>query len=246
MAFSLIASAMEYVAMMLFVIVGCGSAMAVAGTAAWVLQVSLTFGLAITALAYSVGHYSGGHINCAVTFGLLLTGQCELTQAAGNLLAQILGSLTGAGVLCAVFPEGKDLTGSIGANGVSNGFSQFNALAGEIAMTFLLVFVVLQTACNPKSADNRAQACIAIGFAVFLAHTVLIPVDGCSINPTRSLGPAVIAKIRHGSDVDTFKDMWVFWVGPFLGSALAVGAYKLSNLVSQRESGRQPELKIEV
>eukprot|EP00747_Dinoflagellata_sp_TGD_P028287 gnl/TRDRNA2_/TRDRNA2_133163_c0_seq2.p2 gnl/TRDRNA2_/TRDRNA2_133163_c0~~gnl/TRDRNA2_/TRDRNA2_133163_c0_seq2.p2 ORF type:complete len:102 (+),score=24.54 gnl/TRDRNA2_/TRDRNA2_133163_c0_seq2:322-627(+) len=93
-------------------------------------------------------------------------------------------------------------------------------------MTFLLVFVVLETAVNPASASNRAQACVAIGFAVFLAHSVLIPVDGCSINPTRSFGPAVMARMRYGEKASkSISDMWVFWVGPLLGAALGAGVY---------------------
>merc|ERR1740123_1303637 len=77
-------------------------------------------------------------------------------------------------------------------------------------MTFLLMFTVLQT-------GNRAPGCIAIGLAVFLAHSVLLPVDGCSINPTRSFGPALVASCRKNSS-DLFQDMWVFWLGPLAGA----------------------------
>merc|ERR1719482_1677703 len=85
----------EFVAMTLFVFIGCGSAMSVAKLegSAWVLQVSLTFGVAITVLAYTIGHYSGGHINCAVTLGLVITGNCSVLQGIGNLVAQLLGSV---------------------------------------------------------------------------------------------------------------------------------------------------------
>merc|ERR1719387_2209225 len=167
--------------------------MGCAGTPGWILQVSLAFGLAITVLAYTIGHYSGGHINCAVTFGLVLTGHCCPVQGVANLLAQILGSICGAAILCLIFPEDADLTGALGSNGVGEKYEKWDALFAEIFGTFLLMFVVLQTACNQKSEANRAQACLAIGFAVFLAHTVLIPIDGCSINPTRSIGPPMIA-----------------------------------------------------
>jgi len=134
-----------------------------------------------------------------------------------------------------------------------------NALFAEVIGTFVLVTVVLQTACNPKSSGNRAQACIAIGLAVFAAHTVLIPIDGCSINPTRSFGPALLAftrqtEMKPGAQVlapvavvsptegnitipaplvvhtkedgpAPWNDMWIFWVGPLLGAALAAGVY---------------------
>lgn len=230
MAFSLAACLAEFLAMTLFVIMGCGSAMSVIGTPGGILQVALTFGLAITALAYSIGHYSGGHINCAVTLGLVITGQCGILQGLGNLGAQLLGSLAGAAILCAMFPSAADRTGSLGSNAVSATYGKGNAVVAEAVMTFVLMWVVLQTACNPKSSGNRAQACIAIGFAVFLAHSVLITVDGCSINPTRSLGPAVVAKIRYGADVTVFEDMWVFWVGPLLGAAAAGLLYRFTEM----------------
>jgi len=216
----------EYVAMTLFVTIGCGCAMGIAKEpgSAWVLQVSLTFGLAITSLAYSVGAYSGGQINCAVTFGLVLIGHITVGQGILNFVAQMLGSLTGAYLLCAIFPKEQDRTQGLGSNAIGDGFSKGNAFIGEAMMTFVLMFVVLETAVNPNSEANRALACVAIGFAVFLAHTVLIPIDGCSINPTRSFGPAFVAQGRYAK-AGAFKDMGVFWAAPLMGSALAVGAY---------------------
>lgn len=210
----------EYVAMTLFVMIGCGSAMAVAKTEGWVLQVALSFGFAITALAYAIGHYSGGQINCAVTLGLVLTGNCGVIQGLLNFVAQMLGSISGACILRGMFPEAADKTCGLGTNGVSEGWTQLNALIGEFFMTFLLMFVVLETATNPAAKANSALACVAIGFAVFLAHSVLIPIDGCSINPTRSFGPAVVAKLTY-KEATPFGDMWVFWVGPLLGATAA-------------------------
>jgi len=217
----------EYVAMTLFVVLGCGSAMAVAKEPGWVLQVALTFGLAITSLAYAVGHYSGGQINCAVTFGLVLAGQVSVVQGLLNFAAQMLGSITGAFILTGMFPEEQDKTGGIGSNKVSEGWTKANAFLGELMMTFLLMFVILETATNPRSKANREMAAMAIGFAVFLAHSVLIPIDGCSINPTRSFGPALVRKLCYKKDVGSFDDMWVFWAGPLLGSAGAVAVSTL-------------------
>merc|ERR1711990_240941 len=106
-----------------------------------------------------------------------------------------------------------------------------NALCGEIFGTFLWCFVVYETAVSAKSEQNRALACLAIGFAVFLAHLILLPIDGCSINPTRSFGPAIIGYIRSTMD-DTcseaacqqgLEDLWIMWLGPLLGAALAAG-----------------------
>jgi len=211
----------EFVAMTLFVILGCGSAMVSCKDPGWVLQVALTFGLAITALAYAIGHYSGAQINCAVTFGLVLAGKVTVAQGLWNFVGQMLGSVAGALILTAMIPQEKDKTGGLGSNGVSEGMSKINALVGEIFMTFLLMFVVLETAISAESKANRVMAALAIGFAVFLAHSVMIPIDGCSINPTRSFGPAFVRRFCY-KNAGSFEEMWVFWAGPLLGAAGAV------------------------
>lgn len=212
------AIAAEFIAMTLFVVVGCGSAMSVKNEDGWILQVALSFGLAITALAYAIGHYSGGHINPAVTLGLVIAGNCSIMQGLWNVAAQLVGSVFGALILTQIFPEGTDQTGGLGTNAVAEGFSKFNAFSAELVATFLLVFVVLETATNPESKANRAEAALAIGFAVFLAHSVLIKIDGCSINPARSFGPALVRKLCYKSG-GSFEDMWVFVAAPLFGAA---------------------------
>ncbi|KAH8046351.1 water channel [Aureococcus anophagefferens] len=102
----------------------------------------------------------------------------------------------------------SDLTGGLGSNGVGSGFSNSQALLGEIVMTFLLMYVVLETAVS-KTNNKGDFAPIAIGFAVYLGHVVLIPIDGCSINPTRSFGPAVVATVQDRGSKH-FEDFWVF------------------------------------
>lgn len=222
----------EYVAMTLFVVIGCGSAMANKKEDGWVLQVALTFGFAIAALAYAIGHYSGGQMNCAVTLGLVLAGQVSPIQGLLNFAAQMLGSTTGALILTGIFSEAQDKTGGLGCNKVADGVGKSNAFLGEFVMTFLLMFVILETAVNPSSKATREMAALAIGFAVFLAHSVLINIDGCSINPTRSFGPALVRKLCCLANLRTFpvekdggsfEDMWVFWAGPLLGASAAVG-----------------------
>jgi len=216
----------EYVCMTLFVVIGCGSAMAIATEegSAWVLQVALAFGFAITVLAYSVGRYSGGQINCAVTLALWVYGSLGWMQALFNFIAQMLGSLTGATLLCIMFPSNKDRTSNLGSNGVSDGHSFLGALLGEFLMTFLLVIVVFESGKVAGPASGIAVICI--GLAVFLAHCVLIPIDGCSINPTRSFGPAVIASLRY-SKATVLRDMWIFWLGPCCGALAAAGVFRL-------------------
>eukprot|EP00441_Pelagodinium_beii_P027860 CAMPEP_0197653082 /NCGR_PEP_ID=MMETSP1338-20131121/34839_1 /TAXON_ID=43686 ORGANISM="Pelagodinium beii, Strain RCC1491" /NCGR_SAMPLE_ID=MMETSP1338 /ASSEMBLY_ACC=CAM_ASM_000754 /LENGTH=268 /DNA_ID=CAMNT_0043228085 /DNA_START=83 /DNA_END=889 /DNA_ORIENTATION=+ len=217
----------EFVGMTLFVIIGCGTACGNgASDAASRLMVALAFGMGILVLAYSIGHHSGGQINCAVTFSLVCGGQVPWYQGLTNLMAQLLGSMLGAGFLAGVFPCDVDLTGaSLGTNAVARpGFNTGNALLGEILGTFILCFVVWETAVSKQGSKSTGKnACIAIGFAVFLAHVILLPIDGCSINPTRSFGPAVVAAMRNctaWSD-SGLQDLWIFWVGPLIGGGLA-------------------------
>lgn len=229
----------EFVAMTLFVFIGCGSAMTLhpkeakdATLPAKIFHVSLVFGFAITALAYSIGHYSGGQINCAVSFGLVVSGHLSITQALVNTTAQLLGSICGSLLtLIMVSPE-VDKTGGLGTNAVNTSeYSLGQALLGEIVGTFLLVFVVHETAISPETSSNRALACLAIGIAVFLAHSVLIPIDGCSINPARSFGPMIVRAVRRSKqgDFTYVTHHWIFWLGPMLGAFFAGYSYKVLN-----------------
>ena len=229
---------------------GTGCATGVAGTPGWVQQVSLTFGLTITVLAYTIGGRSGGHINGAVTLGLFAAKQIKAPngsseykdaapQAIANIVAQLLGSTIGSAVLSTIVDQKADLTGGLGTNGVSDNYTQGEAFFGEVIMTFVLMYVVLETACNPKNAGNIVLAPVAIGFAVYLGHVVLIPIDGCSINPTRSFGPAVVASAQGRTESSRWKDWWVWTFGPCLGALIAVAYYKLVEKVAEFDSTEQ-------
>lgn len=219
------AVAAELVAMIFFVIIGCGTACANgAGDGETRLVVALAFGMGILVLAYTVGHHSGGQINCAVTFSLVLGGQVPWYQGIANVLAQLVGSVLGALFLCIMFPCSADMTQTLGTNIIDKDrFGVGPALAGEIFGTLLLCYVVWETAVSPKSTVGQ-NACIAIGFAVFLAHVLLLPIDGCSINPTRSFGPAIVGSIRDCNTEASKKgleDLLIMFVGPLIGAALA-------------------------
>jgi len=116
------------------------------------------------------------------------------------------------------------MTQTLGTNIVNRVvYGQGYALVGEIFGTFLLCYVVWETAVSSKSTTGQ-NACIAIGFAVFLAHLLLLPIDGCSINPTRSFGPAVVSQFRNCNKEASDKgieDLWVMWLGPLVGAGLA-------------------------
>mmetsp|Transcript_25930 Transcript_25930/g.50740 ORF Transcript_25930/g.50740 Transcript_25930/m.50740 type:complete len:288 (-) Transcript_25930:314-1177(-) len=225
----------EFLGMMFFVIVGCGTAVSTSNTtdfnaSSWILTVAFAFGIGITTLAYTIGHFTGAHINCAVTFGLVLAGACPIIDALVIFAGQIIGSIVGAAVLAGIFNKSNDGTGALGSNQVSPNFGQGSAFLAEAFMTAMLMFVVNETAIRKRldyMPHNKLtgvgfNAPIAIGFAVFLAHLVLIPVDGCSINPTRSFGPLVIASARGLPDGSNhWEDFWIFVVAPLTGAGVA-------------------------
>jgi glycerol uptake facilitator-like aquaporin len=161
----------------------------------------------------------------------------------------MLGSLVGAALLLLATNgdsgdtlTGRDFTGGLGSNGVNARYSLGNCFVGECIMTFLLVYVVFETAVNKKAvAENNAP--IAIGLAVFLAHMSLIPQTGCSINPTRSFGPAVVAYANGNENV--FDDHWLFWVAPLFGAALAV-AVRGRHIVQQVNKKKDDEYTVEM
>ncbi|PNX55874.1 aquaporin PIP11 [Trifolium pratense] len=162
---------------------------------------------------------AGGHINPAVTFGLFLARKLSLTRAVFYIVMQTLGAIAGAGVVKGF--EGKTLYGKLngGANFVAPGYTKGDGLGAEIVGTFVLVYTVFSATDAKRSARDSHVPILAplpIGFAVFLVHLATIPITGTGINPARSLGAAIIFNKDLGWD-----DHWIFWVGPFIGAALA-------------------------
>ena len=195
------------------------------------VNTAFAFGMAIMVLAYSIGHISGCHLNPAVTLSLFLSGNCNFIQGVANICAQVVGSILAASFLYGMIPNAS--ASSLGSNSVSPGFSSGEALLGEIVMTGFLCFVVHM--CVAKESNNTGiapMAPLAIGFAVFLGHTVLLPVDGCSINPARSLGPAIISGRWSG--------LWIFIVGPFVGSFFGILFWTLVSFAWDKENAVTP------
>jgi len=227
----------QFLGTAIFVALGCGAGAAGANA----LTVSLVWGLGFTALAHSLNHYSttGGYqFNCATTVGLIVAGKVDRVQGVVNIVAQIVGAIVGAATLSIVYPKAK---GQLSINSVQGGYQWHNALFGEIFATFFLVFVTLQTGFNIRS-KAKGHACLAIGFAIFISNAMLNAVDGCSINPARSFGPAFVNGLSSGWDfIGPFQgDMWVFWLGPILGAAVAGGVYKV---MEEHLPGRAHEVK---
>ncbi|KAG6437350.1 hypothetical protein SASPL_102264 [Salvia splendens] len=183
-----------------------------------ILGIAWAFGGMIFVLVYCTAGISGGHINPAVTFGLLLARKVSLVRAVLYIVAQCLGAICGCGLVKA-FQKSYYVQYGGGANQLSDGYSTGTGVAAEIIGTFVLVYTVF-SATDPKrnARDSHVPvlAPLPIGFAVFMVHLATIPVTGTGINPARSFGAAVI----YGKD-EAWDDQWIFWVGPFVGAAIA-------------------------
>jgi len=181
--------------------------------------IAWAFGGMIFALVYCTAGISGGHINPAVTFGLLLARKLSLTRAVFYIVMQCLGAICGAGVVKGFQGAGQFERLGGGANVVNHGYTKGSGLGAEIVGTFVLVYTVFSATDAKRSARDSHVPILApltIGFAVFLVHLATIPITGTGINPARSLGAAIVFNKDQPWD-----DHWVFWVGPFIGAALA-------------------------
>ncbi|PVH31949.1 hypothetical protein PAHAL_9G270900 [Panicum hallii] len=190
-----------------------------------VLGIAWSFGGMIFVLVYCTAGVSGGHVNPAVTFGLLLARKVSLVRAVLYVVAQCLGAICGAGLVRAFHGSANYMRYGGGANELSAGYSKGAGLAAEIVGTFMLVYTVF-SATDPKRKVRDTHvpvlAPLPIGFAVFMVHLATIPVTGTGINPARSLGPAVLYNQRKA-----WEDHWIFWVGPLIGAAAAMVYHQL-------------------
>ena len=210
------------------VVLGCGTAMLVGCDAAaggGYILTALAFGLSIVAMAYCVGNISGCHINPAVSLGVLLAGRMEKKDFWGYVAAQCIGAFVGAALLALIFKLGnvKDMTGGFGTNGLGgvNG-SAFAGLLVEIVLTFIFVLCILGVT-SPK-AKHGSFGGLVIGLTLVGVHILGIGLTGTSVNPARSIGPALIA--AFAGNTAPLACRWVFIVGPLAGAALAAVTYK--------------------
>ncbi|KNC86644.1 hypothetical protein SARC_01224 [Sphaeroforma arctica JP610] len=175
-----------------------------------VLAVALAFGLSIAVLVSSISHISGGHINPAVTFALMVTGRINLVKGAIYIACQLAGAVIGVYMVDALWPDNITDAMAFGTNGLSGNLTKTQGVFLEFFGTAILTFTVFGTVVDPKgSYFIHHNAPLTIGFSVFLAHVMLIPMTGCGINPARSFAPAVLS--------GNWDDQWVYWVGPMLG-----------------------------
>jgi len=226
--------AAEFIGTFWLVLGGCGSAVLAAAfpnVGIGLLGVSFAFGLTVLTMAYAVGHISGCHLNPAVSVGLAVGGRFRTSDLFPYVVAQVLGAIVAAGVLCFIASgkAGFDVSSGLAANGYGEhspgGYSLAAGLVSEVVMTFMFLIIIL------GATDERAPkglAPIAIGLGLTLIHLISIPVTNTSVNPARSTGPAVIV---GGWAI---AQLWLFWVAPIFGAVLAGVVYRW--LASARNS----------
>jgi aquaporin Z len=192
---------------------GCTTPAGVVGTA-------IAFGLAVVAMAYTIGGISGCHINPAITLGVALSGRMSWKDACGYWIGQVIGGIIAGAVLLLLTKvvAAPDLTGALGSNGVANAGGVGGAFLVEVIATFIFVLVVLGTTDSKVGAGNFAG--LAIGLSLILIHLVGIHYTGTSVNPARSFGPALF----EGGDA--LSQVWVFIVAPLVGGAIAALLWK--------------------
>lgn len=207
----------ECLGTLILVVFGCGVAIVTgcgteAGGMAATLATAVAFGLVIVAMAYSIGSISGCHINPAVSIAMLVSGKMSVKDFIGYVIAQCIGAIAGAAILGLIFGFG----GGFGANGLISASTPAIAigksLAVEIMLTAVFVFAILGVT---SSGDFSRISGVVIGFSLILVHLLGIGLTGTSVNPARSLGPAIFA------GGDALRNVWVFIVGPLVGGVLA-------------------------
>jgi len=218
--------AAEFLGTFWLVLGGCGSAVLAAAfpeVGIGLLGVSLAFGLTVLTMAYAIGHISGCHLNPAVSLGLLVGGRFSAAELLPYWGAQVLGATVAAGVLVAIASgqPGFDVSAGLASNGFGEhspgGYTLFAGFVTEVVMTFMFLLIIL------GATDRRAPAGfapIAIGLGLTLIHLISIPVTNTSVNPARSTGPALMVGGW------ALQQLWLFWVAPLIGAALAGVAYR--------------------
>ena len=221
----------ELIGTMVLVIIGCGSAVtaklasAAIGFNIGYLGIALAFGLAVLTMVYAIGGVSGCHINPAISISMLVAGKLSIKDTVFYVIFQCIGAIIGAGILYAIFTGSPSYSLSatgLGANGYGSAslanFSLAAVFLAEVVLTFIFVLVVHG---STHERVPKGFAGLAIGLTLAMIHIVAIPIDGTSVNPARSLGPALFVGGTALSQV------WVFWVAPIIGGIIAAIVWTL-------------------
>lgn len=213
----------EFIGTLVLVLFGCGTAVL---TDADIVATSLAFGLSIVALAYVIGNISGCHVNPAISFAMFLDKRMDGKELLKYVIAQILGALAGAAILAliinSVFNLGDYTVTGLGQNVFGDySINMFGAFIVEAILTFVFVFTVLGVTKDKK---KESVAEIVIGLTLVFVHLFGIKLTGTSVNPARSLGPAILL------GGEALEQVWLFILAPLFGSALATFAFRYLNI----------------
>jgi aquaporin Z len=215
--------AAEFIGTLVLVLMGCGSAV-LAGSSIGFVGISFAFGLSLLAMVYAIGGISGCHINPVVSISMLAAGKLSAKDAVAYIVAQCLGAVVGAAALYVIAignPSYNLAINGLGQNGYDAaspaGFSMTSAFVAEVLLTFIFLLVIHGSTSEKVP---KGFAGIPIGLSLVLIHLVGIPVTGTSVNPARSLGPALIA---GGT---ALNQLWLFWVAPIIGGLIAAAVWR--------------------
>ena len=218
----------ELIGTFVLVFMGCGSAV-FAGRYIGLEGISFAFGLSVLAMVYAIGGISGCHINPAISISMFAAGKMKLKNMIIYVVVQCIGAVIAAALIYGIASRspgiGLDIT-NLGQNGYDaaspGGFSMASGFMAEVVLTFIFLLVIF------GSTSERAPkgfAGISIGFSLVLIHLVSIPITGTSVNPARSLGPAVMVAVLDGGTA--LSQLWLFWVAPIIGALLAASVWRL-------------------
>jgi len=222
--------AAELLGTFVLVFMGCGSAVIAGGLGVTLggiglVGISLAFGLSVLAMVYAIGHISGCHINPAITISMLVAGKIKSRDAMAYIIAQCMGAVIAAAVLLMIAGglPGYDMdVNGLGQNGYGDhspmNYTLAACLAAEVVLTFIFLLVIFGSTSKNAPAGFAG---ISIGFSLVLIHLVGIPITGTSVNPARSLGPALMVS------GDALSQVWLFWIAPIIGGVMAAFVWKL-------------------
>ncbi len=224
----------EFIGTFILVFLGTGTAVVLGGYTGGtdvgflgVAAIALAFGLSIVAGAYAIGHISGCHVNPAVSLAVWISGNLTAKEFMGYVIAQVIGAFAGSSFLIFITANSTSLEG-FGANGYGElsavGLNMTGAFAVEVVLTFIFVLAILGVTSSKATAPMGG---IVIGLTLTLVHIIGVPLTGTSVNPARSLAPAVFA----GGDALT--QVWLFILAPLVGAAIAAAVFKLFFVVNE-------------
>ncbi|WP_458124676.1 MIP/aquaporin family protein [Paenibacillus sp. Z3-2] len=212
--------AAEFIGTFVLVLFGCGSA-ATAGGELGYLGIALAFGLSIVAMAYVIGPISGCHINPAVSLAMFISRKLKATDFIGYVISQIAGAIAASALLYAIIVSAGMPTTGLGQNGFGPGYgigiTALMAFIVEVVLTFVFIYTILGVTSTESNGNITG---LVIGLTLAFVHILGIALTGTSVNPARSLGPALLLSGQALSQV------WVFLIAPLVGSALAVAVYQ--------------------